>query len=56
MTKINKTVAAAKIMCHALNEISFFASSSEAASALIRARAKANINNNGLIKLRPSLS
>ena len=38
VTKASETVAAAEVVCHALNEMSFFGSSSEAASASARAR------------------
>ena len=42
VTKASETVAAAEVVCHALNEMSFFASSSEAASASARARVRAS--------------
>jgi hypothetical protein len=55
--KASETVVAAEVVCHALNKMSFFASSSEAASASARARAKAKIRastcRDGPIKLRP---
>ena len=49
VTKASETVVAAEVVCYALNKMSFFASSSEAASASARARG----SRDGLIKLRP---
>jgi hypothetical protein len=56
VTKASKTVAAAEVVYHALNKISFFASSSEAASASIRTRARASTDSDDFIKFRLSFS
>jgi hypothetical protein len=40
VTKASETVVAAEVVCHALNKMSFFASSSGAASASARARVR----------------
>ena len=53
VTKASETVVAAEVVCHALNRMSFFASSSEAASASARARVRASTGRDGPIKLRP---
>jgi hypothetical protein len=42
VTKVSETVAAIEVVCHALNEMSFFASSSKAASASARATVRAS--------------
>ena len=58
VTKASETVAAAEVVCHALNKMSFFVSSSEAASVSARARARvrASTCRDGPIKLRPGPS
>ncbi len=53
MTKASETVVAAEVQCNALNRMSFFASSSEAASASARARIRASTRRDGPIKLQP---
>jgi len=50
VTKASETVVAAEVVCHALNKMSFFASSSEAASALARARVRASTRRDGSYK------
>jgi hypothetical protein len=56
VTKASETVVAAEVVCHALNRMSLFANSSEAASASARARVRASTGRAGLIKLRPGPS
>jgi hypothetical protein len=56
MTKASKTMAAVKVMCPALNKMSFFISSSEAVSASARARVKVSTRRDDPIKLQPSPS
>jgi hypothetical protein len=53
-TKVSKTIIAVEVVYHALNKMSFFVSSLEAASALIRIKVKikANTYRDSLIKLR----
>jgi ankyrin repeat protein len=51
-TKVSETVVAAEVVCRALNKMSFFAGSSEAASVSARARVGASTRRDGPIKLR----
>jgi hypothetical protein len=44
-------MVAVKVMCHALNKISFFASNLEATSVLARVRVRASTGKDNLIKL-----
>jgi hypothetical protein len=53
--KVNEIIVAVEIVCHILNKMSFFVSSSEAASILVRVRVKTSISKDGLIKLWPGL-
>jgi hypothetical protein len=56
VTKASETVAVAEVVCHALNKMSFFVSSSEAGSASARARVRPSTRRDGPIKLRPGPS
>jgi ribosomal protein S7 len=56
ITKASKTVVAAEIVYHALNKISFFASSSKTVNVLAKAKVRVSINKYGFIKLRPGLN
>ena len=52
VTKASETVAAAEVVCHALNEMSFFASSSEAASASARAKVRGASTRSDVLNLQ----
>jgi hypothetical protein len=52
VTKASKIVVAVEVVYYALNRMSLFASSSEAASVSARARARVSAGRDGPIKLR----